>query len=156
MIFIGLGIQAQSPFQLIKKHYLLKTNFWIRGSVITVAGASDGWAEALRYHYAGFKDVFPHANDQFWDPQKCWVNKYKNGDVKQGPKFPGSTTCFVGLTDGYHLMRTIRNTGVAASIVIPLGNKDKKKWFEYLFEIGSSSIFYLAGYNSTYNSLFGR
>jgi hypothetical protein len=145
MIFAGLSIQAQSPFKVIKMHYLAKTNFWIRGGVLAISGAGDGTAEALRYHYASFKRVFPNCSDQYWDPSKSWTNK-------KICKVPGITDGFAN--DGFHWMRNIRFTGMVVGISIPLGNKDKKKWYEYGFEIVSSGLFYGAGFSSTYDGLF--
>ncbi len=39
----------------------------------------------------------------FWDNRESWKLKYKNSDPAAGPRFPSSTTVFVGLTDGWHL-----------------------------------------------------
>lgn len=68
-----------------------------------IAGAMNGAMDKLQFHYG--KSIFPKGS-QYWDPKLSWRNKYKNGDVNQGPKFPGSTTIFVWLTDGWHLLQT--------------------------------------------------
>lgn len=50
----------------------------------------------------------------FWDVQS-WVRKYKkNSNTK--PAFPGSTTIFVFVTDGYHLMQEIFKISLAFAI----------------------------------------
>ena len=41
------------------------------------------------------------------DPAVSWLNKYKNNDPKQGPKFIGSTTVFVFVTDLWHFSQFI-------------------------------------------------
>ena len=37
------------------------------------------------------------------------MNKWKNGDPKQGERFLGSSTIFVGLTDAWHLSKLFHN-----------------------------------------------
>lgn len=67
-----------------------------------LAGACNGVMDKLQFHYG--KSIFPPSS-LFWCPRKSWRNKYKNGDPAQGPKFIGSTTIFVGFTDGWHMMQ---------------------------------------------------
>ena len=62
---------------------------------MTVAGASNGVTEVLRHDYASFERMFPEANDEFWNPNISWKNKYKNMDPKQGPAFWGSTALLI-------------------------------------------------------------
>jgi hypothetical protein len=42
-------------------------------------------------------------NPMFWAKEFSWKRKWKNGDPEQGEAFPGSSTVFVFLTDGWHL-----------------------------------------------------
>ncbi len=83
----------------------------VSGSSAFASGFLDGTIETISYHYYnGFKTRFPNANDQFWNPELSWRNKYKNGDPTLGPKFTGSTTFFAATTDAYHLLRTAKRT----------------------------------------------
>ena len=118
-------------------------------ALFTVAGASNAITEVLRHDYASFKRTFPTANDNFWNPNLSWKNKYKNGDPKQGEAFFGSTTAFVGATDGYHLTRTINNICIVAAIAIKIGEK-KRKWYEYAIDAGTYAVAYSIGFNVTY------
>lgn len=43
----------------------------------------------------------------WWDKNTSWKNKYKNGDPRKGPRFFGSTTFLVWLTDGWHLLQML-------------------------------------------------
>ena len=71
-------------------------------------GISEAVMDTLQFHF--FKSIFSNFKKQlFWDPAISWKNKYKNGDPKQGPKFPLSTTLLVGLTDGWHFFKLLRN-----------------------------------------------
>ena len=75
-----------------------------------VSGLLDGTIEAIKFHYhSGFKPRFKNANDQFWNPDVSWTNKYKNGNPEEGAKFLGSTNSLVFVTDGYHALRTSKN-----------------------------------------------
>ena len=80
----------------------------IIGLILTIfAGLSEAVMDTLQFHF--YKSPFVKYNPQFWNPQLSWRNKYKKGDPALGPKFPGSTTIFVSLTDGWHLFKLLRN-----------------------------------------------
>ena len=49
--------------------------------------------------------VFKNLNPLFWNKSVSWKNKWKNGDQAQGEAFPGSSTIFVSLTDGWHFFQ---------------------------------------------------
>jgi len=74
-----------------------------------LAGMFKGFMDALRFHYReSFFRKFK--NEQFWNPKISWVNKYNRILFDEGmkvPKFTGSTTYFVWLTDGFHLLQMI-------------------------------------------------
>src|SRR5689334_21065189 len=95
IVLLGMAYSCYSQLsndelkKLRKKRF---TNYVVTGSMVFLAGAADGCNQALMYQYAGFKRVFPNANDQFWKPSMSGANKYKNGDPRQGAKFPGSRT----------------------------------------------------------------
>jgi len=54
---------------------------------------------------------------QYLDPSVSWKNKYKNGDPSQGPRFFGSETFLVFLTDGWHLSKTLMILCFSGAIV---------------------------------------
>jgi len=83
--------------------------------LITAAGFFEGCMDTLQFHYE--MSVFKNLKNQFfWDPEKSWVNKYKNNDFKKGPKFPFSTTFLVSLTDGWHMLKLFRNILIFISL----------------------------------------
>lgn len=61
--------------------------------------------------------IFKNWNQQFWNPKFSWMNKWKDGCPKFGPRFFGSTTFLVFLTDGWHLMKWIRNRFIDSAIL---------------------------------------
>jgi len=134
--------------KLRKKRF---TNYVVTGSMVFLAGAADGCNQALMYQYAGFKKVFPNANDQFWKPSMSGANKYKNGDPRQGAKFPGSRTYLVFLTDGYHLTRFTEHLLWAGAISVKISCHEKKKWYKYVLEAAGYWVVNRAGFAVTYN-----
>lgn len=96
--------------------------------LMAASGALDGFAETLKFHY----DRVDGLNDDFWNPAISWKNKYKHGNPAEGEAFTGSTTVFVGVTDGYHLTRTLRNCCMITGITLKIG--DKQKWYYYVLE----------------------
>jgi len=126
----------------------------LRSGLLFTAGAFDGTAETLRYHYDEFQYVFPRANPQFWNPAISWPNKYKNGDYRQGEKFPLSSTALCWTTDGFHAMRTPRNLLMLTAIVIPLDGK--KSFKKYLIELGLYYLSYTGGFTLTYDVIYRK
>lgn len=120
--------------------------------LLFVSGAFDGTAEALRYHYDGFKEIFPNCSDRFWNPSNSWRNKYKNGDPAQGQAYPFSRSALVWTTDGFHMMRMGRNVTAMASVTLKIG--EKKNWKEYVLEMIGSYASYTLGFKFTYDYMF--
>lgn len=108
-----------------------------------ISGGFEGSAEYLKFHYDG--------SSQFWNPSLSWRNKWKNGDPAQGEKFFLSSTLLVGLTDGYHLLRTGRNVFIVTGIAIKID--EKKKWYKYLIDGLIVYTSYNMGFNLMYESL---
>ena len=80
-----------------------------------LAGLFNGVMDTLQFHYGS--SPFPK-DSLFWNPSLSWRNKYKNGDPGQGPRFPGSTTIFVLVTDGWHLMKALNLAFYRLAIVL--------------------------------------
>ena len=115
-----------------------------------VAGAADGVSQDLLFHYHEFERSTGLTGAQYWDPDLSWRNKYKDGDPENGAKFFGSTTFLVGLTDGYHASRSLRDTMIILSIATsPKETAPKdivKKAFIY-------TMFYGSGFTIVYDYL---
>jgi len=124
----------------------------IKSGLMVLSGSFDATAEVVRINYDYFDVVFPNANEQFWDAKLSQGNKWKNGDYKQGEKFLFSSTVLVWTTDGYHLMRTLRNTTMITALVIPIGKK--KNWKQYVAEGLIYYCSYTAGFSITYNLIY--
>ena len=67
-------------------------------------------------------DFFDNRNiralgNQFWDNKVSWANKWKNKNPAQGEAFFGSSTIFVSIMDGWHLLKFIWLIHMFAAIV---------------------------------------
>lgn len=69
----------------------------------------------------------------FWIKELSYINKWKNGDKKQGEKFFGSSRWFVSLTDAWHLFGFIQRVTYGISFTI-VG-----------YMAGAVSLYYLFG-----------
>lgn len=96
----GCGNRTGKISLIMRLRNLLAAMFFV------CAGLSNGVMDSLQFHYPA--TAFSNAqrfNQQFWNPAESWRNKYRNSDVKQGEAFVGSSTVFVFLTDGWHLVK---------------------------------------------------
>lgn len=84
--------------------------------LLFLAGMFEGVMDTLQFHWSKFRLKHKKANSFFWSPELSWKNKYKDGQVYKGEKFFGSTTIFVGLTDGWHLMKLLKNICIFVGI----------------------------------------
>ena len=115
-----------------------------------LAGAANGLNQDLVFHYHEFQSTFPNANPQFWDPDLSWRNKYLNGDPAQGERFPGSSTVFSGITDGYHATVLTRNLFITTSICL---SPQTRGWKPFLTKTLVYSLSYGLGFELVYGKL---
>ena len=74
--------------------------------LISLAAIFNAVMDTLSFRYStSIFSNYPKLK-QYLDPSVSWENKYKNGDPAQGPRFFGSETFLVFLTDGWHLAKT--------------------------------------------------
>lgn len=121
-----------------------------------LSGASDGLNQVLNTHYGKFKSAFPKANDQFWNPETSWRNKYAktpDGQVlTQYEAFPFSTTALVFVTDGHHLTRAGDHVFMLATVTLNIGQR--KNWKHYAVDFLAHSFARSAGFNTVYHIVF--
>jgi len=75
--------------------------------LVGIAGYCEAIMDKLLFHYNNSSFKFK-PNQHFWNPAISWVNKYKQ-DLKT-PRFFGSTTLFVFMTDAWHFFKFLRTT----------------------------------------------
>lgn len=122
---------------------------WTGGSLY-LSGVFDGLGEILSAKYDHFQQVFPNADPTFWDRNRSWQRKWKNGDPSQGEAFPLSSTALVFLTDGYHLSRYARNRFMFIAIGFNW-ERPKKKWWYHIIDSLVYSAAYSLGFHTSYS-----
>lgn len=76
--------------------------------LVVGAGICNAVMDTLKHHYEA--SIFNKYNENFWNPEKSWKNKwgwdYNKGKPK--PKYWGSTTFLVFTTDAWHLFQFLQ------------------------------------------------
>jgi hypothetical protein len=118
---------------------------WLILSVlcVAVAAACEAVMDTLQFHYT-HSIFYQFQNKRFWNPEESWRNKYRNADPLAGPRFPGSTTIFVGLTDAWHMFKLLRNAFMTMAIFLLLSAFISSGW----------AILYAALYRVVYGIFF--
>jgi hypothetical protein len=132
LLLPGLVSNAQYNIGAERKpdtHWKLDKNKLITGGLVFLAGASKGFNETLIFHYDQFQQRFPGADSNWFNPQRSWTNKYKDGDPTRGARFPLSTSILVMTTDQYHLDNFINRSAWLSTIMIKMS--EGKKSFKY-------------------------
>lgn len=88
-----------------------------------------------------YESVFCHMNHNFWNPEISWQNKWEQGDPKFGPRYWGSSTFLVWTTDGWHLMKWIRNRLQEAGLLFVVLSISPTPYYIIIFWILLLSIF---------------
>lgn len=84
-------------------------------AVLTIGAISKATMDILRFHFK--ESIFSDLNVNWWNPRISWKNKYKNGSITI-PRFFGSTTFLVWITDAWHLFQMIMLNCFFLSIVL--------------------------------------
>lgn len=98
--------------------------------------------ETLQFHF--YSSVFKNLNYKYWNPYYSWERKYKR-DHKT-PRFFGSTTFLVPLTDAFHLFQFIFLNCWMLALAINMS-----RFPVYINFIGIRLI-----YSIVFNSMFDR
>ena len=85
--------------------------------LLFLAGALNATMDVLSFRYK--TSIFSKYTklQEFFNPQESWVNKYKDNNPELGPKFFGSKTFLVFLTDAWHLAKILMITAFTLAIV---------------------------------------
>jgi hypothetical protein len=122
--------------------------------MVVCATITDAGMDVLSSRYE--KSIFSHWPNQrgWWDPQLSWKNKWKDGDPRQGPAFPLSTTTLVTVTDGWHFLKTCTIGFILAGLLAPFSLLVRLRWFAWLGVLLVVYQIYGLVFESCYNFLF--
>lgn len=129
-----------------------------------LTGLTNSVLDLLADEVAFDRSVFKKWPRSFWLKTVSWVNKYKryktgklvvkkyrdNGSPIYTPRFWGSTTVFVFLTDGWHLVQFVQWSFASAAIVTALGYHGLKWLLAWFFVRGFISSGFSIGYESIF------
>lgn len=114
--------------------------------------------DTLQFHYEssvflrkGHKTI---DHEYFWDPRISWRNKYKGRLTAKGPRFFGSTTIFVFVTDAWHLAKFGMNFFITITLVTGcyIGAGFGYQWFDLIIAF----IVYRVMYSGVFELFFSK
>lgn len=108
-------------------------------------GGAKGWSDTTNFHYSK-APAFMQKKPTYWKMSESWKNKYKNRDISQGEAFLGSTTIFVALTDGWHLLQELMLWAIAGMSIYFL----RVKWYYLLLYLLLARMMIGLGFYLTY------
>lgn len=153
MLAVNANISAQDrPARLIDVPVQYAKDNAPTLALVFLAGVFDAHTEIIRSDYKAFKEVFPGANDKWWNPAISHRNKWKNGDPANGPAFWQSTGVLVGLTDAHHALRGADNACWLVAFSLKIGEKPNLK--DILVDIAAHWAANKVGFNLTYHGLY--
>ena len=82
--------------------------------LIFIASVCKAVQDTILFHFSD--SIFSNLSD-WWNPAVSDNFKWKNGDEKQGEKFPFSSTAFVWTTDAWHFFQMIQYTCIFLSFL---------------------------------------
>ena len=145
------------PLSIAKPKSNKAWNTWGRTATVfgcgIVAGSARATREVLIIDYSKFEAKFPGANEQFWNPEISWQNKWKNGDYTQGPRFPLSHKSFVPLTDAYHGLPAVERMFLMGGCITAVIG-EKRKWWMYAIDIAALNIGFWTAANVGYDNFY--
>lgn len=121
----------------------INSRCFISATLIYFAGCFEGVMDFLDFHY--------YKEDDFWNPRISWTNKYKKGDPKLGPRFFLSTSLLSFLTDGWHLMKYLKNLTFFSGLA--LNTLYFKEWYLIALVCISAWTINRLGFNLTFKNL---
>lgn len=112
-----------------------------------LAGFFNSIMDTILFHWSEsyFADIINTKLQFFCNPVISWKNMYKNNDPIQGPKFFGSTTFFVWLTDLWHLCKGLMIVSICLGAIFYV--KILNPWIDWFILLCSFTV--------TFQTFFG-
>jgi hypothetical protein len=122
--------------------------------LIMISAIAEAVMDTISHRFS--ESIFKDLNDDWWDPTFSWRNKYKDKSEYLGPKFWGSTTFFVFVTDAWHMFKMISKEGFLLGLAfLSIGIFNLNFWdVVILFTVVRS--FYGFIFHLNYSNLFRR
>ena len=118
-----------------------------------VAGTAMGFHETSVHRPSAFPASW---NQNWWNGQISWTNKYRNNDPAQGPAYFGSTTIFVAPTDAKHTFGTIHRAALLGTGVV-IGFGEKRPLWQYGADLVAGFFGYSLGFGAIWDyRIYGK
>jgi hypothetical protein len=114
---------------------------------LLLAGFSNGLMDLIAYRY--YLSIFNKS--KFFNPNVSWRNKWKNGNPEYGERFLFSSTIFVFLTDGWHLVKWFMIKFILLSVIF---HKGQDSLLNYLMEVPFLFMYYVGFWLSYESKMF--
>ena len=119
--------------------------------MLMIAAAANATMDKLSFRYGESIFARQPASWQHWlNPAISWPNKWKNGDRRQGDRFPLSSTALVWTTDAWHLCKSIMLTCLVLAILAPFRKLVAAPWWMWVLVFFGASLVW----GSIFESLF--
>ena len=92
--------------------------WWITLILIVFAGICNAFMDVLKTRYN--RSIFNNLSwkwEKWINPAVSWKNKWKNGNIEEGPKFFGSSTFLVWVTDFWHMVKMLMLVCIMFAVV---------------------------------------
>lgn len=99
---------------------------------LVLAAGANATMDTLSFRYDRSVFAALPAQRQWLDPRVSWTNKWKDGDQARGEAFPLSSTALVGLTDAWHLAKSLMLLCLCLAILAPLTLAAELPWAAWL------------------------
>jgi hypothetical protein len=87
---------------------------------LALAAGANATMDVLSFRFERSVFAAIPAHRQWLDPRISWTNKWQGGDPARGEAFPLSSTALVGLTDAWHLAKSVMLLCLCLAILAPL------------------------------------
>ena len=123
--------------------------------LLVCSGVAKSVKDTLKDHY--YTSIFSGLKGTWFNPSNSWLLKYKEPyDLPLKPKFFGSTTVFVWVTDAWHFFDTIQSTCWQVSLSLLLCSNFGLGWYWLLAFLLGVKMLVSVPFEITYSTLFKK
>lgn len=136
-------------------------DLWQAALFLVLAGMCNGILDRLGDEVAFDRSIFRKLKRTFWLKTESWVNKWKryktgklvvkkhnpDGSVVYKPRFWGSSTVFVFITDGWHLVQFLQWSFVTFAVLAAFPFSGWRYWLAWLVLKGLLSSGFTLSYD---------
>lgn len=123
---------------------------WAVVLLVFLAGLAEGIMDWLQFRLQVSPAHWLY-NNHFWNPARSWMNKWEWGEdrLAVGERFFMSSTLFVFVTDGWHMMKLLRNLFLFLALL--LISMCDISFFSALVYVVIARIMFGFGFSLTFN-----